>query len=141
MSVAIWIIATLLVLGALTYHRCSLRVFTLATVVMLGIATGLQLFGITALTVLWIIAAVILLPLNVGFVRKALLTKPILRIFRKIMPEMSQTEKDAIDAGTVWWDGEIFRGAPNWKNLHNIPAPRLSVEEQAFLRSEERRVG
>ena len=133
MSVAIWIIATLLVLGALVYHRCSLRVFTLATVVMLGLATGLLVFGTTALTVLWIIAAVILLPLNIGFVRKALLTKPILNTFRKIMPEMSQTEKDAIDAGTVWWDGEIFRGAPNWKNLHNIPAARLSAEEQAFL--------
>ena len=133
MSVAIWIIATLLVLGALIYHRCSLRVFTLGTVVMLGIATGLGIFGTTTLTVLWVIAAVLLLPLNLGFIRKALLTKPILTTFRKIMPEMSQTEKDAIDAGTVWWDGEIFRGAPNWKKLHNIAAPRLSVEEQAFL--------
>ena len=133
MSVAIWIIATLLVLGALIYHRCSLRVFTLGTVVMLGIATGLGIFGTTTLTVLWVIAAVLLLPLNLGFIRKTLLTKPILTTFRKIMPEMSQTEKDAIDAGTVWWDGEIFRGAPNWKTLHNIPAPRLSVEEQAFL--------
>lgn len=133
MSVAIWIIATLLVLGTLIYHRSSLRVFTLGTAVMLGIATGLSIFGSTTLTVLWIVAAVLLLPLNLGFVRKALLTKPILATYRKIMPEMSQTEKDAIDAGTVWWDGEIFRGSPNWKTLHNIPAPRLSAEEQAFL--------
>lgn len=133
MSVAIWIIATLLVLGALIYHRCSLRVFSLGIVVMLGIATGLEVFGSLTLTVLWAIAAVLLVPLNLGFVRKSLLTKPILTTFRKIMPEMSQTEKDAIDAGTVWWDGEIFRGAPNWKKLHNIAAPRLSVEEQAFL--------
>lgn len=133
MSVAIWIIATLLVLGTLIYHRCSLRVFSLGIVVMLGIATGLEVFGSLTLTVLWAIAAVFLVPLNLGFVRKSLLTKPILTTFRKIMPEMSQTEKDAIDAGTVWWDGEIFRGAPNWKKLHNIAAPRLSVEEQAFL--------
>ena len=133
MSVAIWIIATLLVLGALIYHRCSLRVFSLGIVVMLGIATGLEVFGSLTLTVLWAIAAVLLVPLNLGFLRKSLLTKPILTTFRKIMPEMSQTEKDAIDAGTVWWDGEIFRGAPNWKKLHNIAAPRLSVEEQAFL--------
>lgn len=133
MSVAIWIIATLLVLGTLIYHRCSLRVFSLGIVVMLGIATGLEVFGSLTLTVLWAIAAVLLVPLNLGFVRKSLLTKPILTTFRKIMPEMSQTEKDAIDAGTVWWDGEIFRGAPNWKKLHNIAAPRLSVEEQAFL--------
>ncbi|RAK01665.1 acyl-CoA dehydrogenase FadE [Aliidiomarina maris] len=133
MSVAIWIIATLLVLGAMLYHRSSLRVFTLGTVVMLGIATGLSIFGSTTLTVLWIIAAVLLLPLNLGFVRKSVLTKPMLATYRKIMPEMSQTEKDAIDAGTVWWESEVFRGAPDWKNLHNIPAPRLSAEEQAFL--------
>ncbi|RUO33169.1 acyl-CoA dehydrogenase FadE [Aliidiomarina soli] len=133
MSVAIWIIATLLVLGALIYHRSSLRVFTLGTLVMLGIATGLSIFGNTTLTVLWIIAAVLLVPLNLGFVRKNVMTKPILAMYRKIMPEMSATEKDAIDAGTVWWDGEIFRGSPDWKTLHNIPAPRLSAEEQAFL--------
>lgn len=133
MSVAIWIIATILVMAALIYHRSSLKVFTFATAVMLGVATAFSIFSNTTLTVLWIIAAVFLLPLNIGFIRKALLTKPILGMYRKIMPEMSQTEKDAIDAGTVWWDGEIFRGSPNWKTLHNIPAPRLTSEEQAFL--------
>lgn len=133
MSVAIWIIATLLILGALIYHRTSLRVFTAGTAVMLAVATGLSIFSPTTLTVLWIIAAIILLPVNLGFIRKSLITKPFLKVFRKIMPEMSQTEKDAIDAGTVWWDGEIFRGSPDWKTLHNIPAPRLSAEEQAFL--------
>lgn len=132
MSVAIWIIATLLVMGALIYNRSSLWVFTLGTAVMLGLGTAF-VFGSTTATVLWIIAAIVLLPLNLSFVRKNLLTKPILAAYRKIMPEMSSTEKDAIEAGTVWWDGEIFRGSPQWKNLHNIPAPRLTTEEQAFL--------
>ena len=46
---------------------------------------------------------------------------------------MSQTEKEAIDAGTVWWDADLFSGKPDWNKLLATPAPRLSAEEQAFL--------
>ncbi len=46
---------------------------------------------------------------------------------------MSRTEKEAIDAGTTWWEGELFQGKPDWKKLHNYPQPRLTAEEQAFL--------
>ncbi len=46
---------------------------------------------------------------------------------------MSQTEKEALEAGTVWWEAELFKGKPDWKKLHNIQAPKLSAEEQAFL--------
>ena len=49
------------------------------------------------------------------------------------MPEMSNTEQEAIDAGTTWFEAELFRGTPDWKKLHNYPKPRLSPEEQAFL--------
>tara|TARA_B110000467_G_scaffold128461_1_gene121918 strand:- start:10639 stop:12816 length:2178 start_codon:yes stop_codon:yes gene_type:complete len=49
------------------------------------------------------------------------------------MPEMSKTEQEAIDAGTTWFEAELFRGTPDWKKLHNYPKPRLSAEEQAFL--------
>jgi acyl-CoA dehydrogenase len=52
------------------------------------------------------------------------------------MPPMSQTEADAINAGTVWWDGELFSGRPNWEELLSFPKPRLSAEEQAFLDGE-----
>ncbi|MDP5190317.1 acyl-CoA dehydrogenase FadE, partial [Rheinheimera baltica] len=51
----------------------------------------------------------------------------------KIMPEMSSTEKEAIDAGTTWWEADLFRGNPDWHKMHNFPVPRLSAEEQAFL--------
>ena len=54
-------------------------------------------------------------------------------IYRRILPDMSQTEKEAIDAGTVWWDGELFSGKPDWDRLLETPEPRLSAEEQAFL--------
>lgn len=65
--------------------------------------------------------------------RRALVTRPVLATFRAILPEMSQTERDAIEAGTVWWDAELFSGRPDWKRLRAAPAPRLTPEEQAFL--------
>ena len=49
------------------------------------------------------------------------------------MPPMSTTEKEAIDAGTTWWEGDLFRGAPDWNKLHSYPKPRLTEEEQAFI--------
>ena len=56
-----------------------------------------------------------------------------LAIFRKLMPPMSQTERDAIEAGTVWWDGELFSGRPNWQRLLATPRPALTADEQRFL--------
>ncbi|MGB5324872.1 MAG: acyl-CoA dehydrogenase, partial [Pseudomonadales bacterium] len=53
--------------------------------------------------------------------------------FKGVLPELSETEQEAIDAGTVWWDGELFSGQPNWSKLLANPLPTLSAEEQAFL--------
>ncbi len=61
------------------------------------------------------------------------ISEPLLKLFRRITPRMSQTEREALDAGSVWWDGELFSGRPKWKKLRQLPAPHLSAEEQAFL--------
>jgi acyl-CoA dehydrogenase len=66
-------------------------------------------------------------------VRRALISDRVLQIFRKILPKISQTEQEALDAGTVWWEGELFSGAPNWYKLLAYPKPKLSAEEKAFL--------
>src|SRR5215510_14629922 len=69
-------------------------------------------------------------------VRRKLISAPVLAAFRKVMPPMSQTEADAINAGTVWWDGELFSGRPDWGRLLAFPKPTLTAEEQAFLDNE-----
>jgi len=46
---------------------------------------------------------------------------------------MSQTERDAIDAGTVWFEADLFRGNPDWGKLLTYPQARLTDEEQAFV--------
>jgi len=58
---------------------------------------------------------------------------PVFKMFKRITPPMSDTEKEAIDAGTVWWDGELFSGKPNWKKIRNSKPGHLSEEEQAFV--------
>lgn len=58
---------------------------------------------------------------------------PLMKLFRKVTPKMSRTEQEALEAGSVWWDGELFSGKPQWNKLLSLPKPRLSKEEQAFM--------
>lgn len=79
--------------------------------------------GVMGLWSIWVLLplAIILVPFNLPPMRKALISAPVFRGFRKVMPPMSRTEKEAIDAGTTWWEGDLFRGNPDWKKLHNYP--------------------
>jgi len=74
-----------------------------------------------------------LLLLNIRPLRLRAVTRPFLRSYRRLLPPMSATEREALDAGTVWWDGELFTGGPDWQKLMSAKAPALTVEEQAFL--------
>jgi len=82
-----------------------------------------------ALVALAGVGAVFLLPA----LRRRVVTAGIFKAFRKALPSMSQTEKDALEAGTVWWEGELFGGRPDWQRLLAFPRPVLSEEEQRFL--------
>lgn len=61
------------------------------------------------------------------------ISSPILKLFRRVSPRMSQTEREALDAGSVWWDGELFSGKPGWRKLRKLQLPGLSEAEQAFI--------
>ena len=125
--------ATLAALILLAYFRAPIFVWTAAAGVM-G-ATWATVLGLSAATnaVLAAAFALIATVLNLAPLRRRVLSNPVLAIFRRILPDMSQTEKEAIDAGTVWWDGDLFSGRPDWERLLQMPAPKLSAEEQAFL--------
>jgi acyl-CoA dehydrogenase len=129
MQMLLWLLTIVLAFGAVSYYRMTLFNGTVAMFCALLLGSLLGTVGI----ITWLLFIVVALPLNIESVRKQYLSEPALKFYKSIMPEMSSTEKDAIDAGTVWWDGEIFSGNPNWQVLHNIPQARLSVEEQAFL--------
>ena len=66
-------------------------------------------------------------------IRKKLLTKPIHRWAKTALPSLSKTEAEALYAGEVWWEADLFSGNPDYSKLHAVKAPTLTVEEQAFL--------
>jgi acyl-CoA dehydrogenase len=70
---------------------------------------------------------------GVPALRHRFITTPLLRQFRRVMPVMSPTEREALEAGTVWWDAELFSGRPDWQRLMNHPEAALSDAEHAFL--------
>ncbi len=65
--------------------------------------------------------------------RRDLLTRPIYHWAKGAMPALSDTEREAIEAGDVWWDAELFTGDPDWNALLDTPPARLTVEEKAFI--------
>ena len=129
MTTLLWIIAMILVLGALAYLRVSLLTATITAAVVMTAGWTLDVVG----PISWIVFLVIALPLNISAFRQNVISRPLMKVYRGIMPEMSTTEKEAIEAGTTWWEADLFAGNPNWKKLHNYPVARLSADEQAFL--------
>jgi hypothetical protein len=126
------IVLIFITLWGLAYGAARAIVWTLVPPMLL---LSLQLAGLLSLPLaapLWLAYALTLL-LYGPDLRRQELTRPLLRAFRKVMPTMSETEKAALNAGNVWWDGELFSGQPDWHQLLSQPACRLSEREQAFL--------
>ncbi|MEZ5491468.1 MAG: acyl-CoA dehydrogenase [Gammaproteobacteria bacterium] len=100
----------------------------------------LVLIGTTWLWELAILPWLILVLVGFFFfaegVRRQLLSRPIYRFFQRVLPPMSTTEMEALEAGDVWWEAELFQGDPDWKEFLGYPKPELSAEEQAFLDNE-----
>ena len=80
----------------------------------------------------WMIGAAVL-ALSLPSVRRTFLTKFLLRFLYRKLPPISKAEREALEAGTVWWERELFSGHPDWKKLHSLPTPSLTAEEQRFL--------
>jgi acyl-CoA dehydrogenase len=116
----------------LAYRRLPLLSFAVAFSVLLLAYTLLgEPAGIWQ-GILWLLLVCLWL-LNVRPLRIALISRPFLKTYLRMLPSMSQTERDALEAGTVWWDGELFSGNPDWHKLLAAPPPRLTAEEQGFL--------
>ncbi|MFY8272537.1 acyl-CoA dehydrogenase [Pseudoalteromonas sp. SSDWG2] len=82
--------------------------------------------------VLLIIVAIVVV-LSVRDIRMNIVTRPVFHWFKKALPPLSETERDAMEAGDIWWDGELFSGKPNWHTLHQYATTRLSADERDFI--------
>jgi acyl-CoA dehydrogenase len=87
----------------------------------------------TAELAAWVLFVPLAALLTLTPLRRRLIMQPLLAAYRRIMPSMSDTERAALEAGTVWWEADLFTGQPDWRRLRGFAAPKLSPEEQAFL--------
>ncbi|HEU0264401.1 MAG TPA: acyl-CoA dehydrogenase, partial [Geobacterales bacterium] len=120
----------LLLLVLLAWFRPPLLLA--AILLMLHLATSAFFLQGPWLIIFPVLLTITLLILVVPL-RRQLLTRPIFSLFRRLLPPMSATEREALEAGTVWWDKEFFSGRPNWRRMLAEPAATLSPEEQAFV--------
>ena len=89
--------------------------------------------GWIALTLTWVVFLAVAIPMNHRPWRRQFLSQPILKAFAGMVPQISETEQVALEAGTVGFEGELFTGKPRWHQLIKKPLHELTVEEQAFL--------
>ncbi|PKF76295.1 acyl-CoA dehydrogenase [Vibrio sp. vnigr-6D03] len=129
MDILLSTITLVLAVGLVLYHRTSLAVSLLIIGAALIGTTVLGWTGGTSWIVFIVLSAIVAIPA----VRQSLFSAKALRFFKKVLPAMSQTEKEALDAGTVWWEAELFKGKPDWRQLQSIKKPTLTKEEQEFL--------
>ena len=122
-------IAALLIIG---YCRFNQKVSSL----IMGSWVVLVLFTGSWHNGLWVLATLTLLVLaiiNIPTLRLNLVSKPSLKLLKRNLPKISETEQQALEAGNTWWDAELFSGKPNFKHLRDLTTSSLTSEEQAYL--------
>jgi len=132
----ITLVAIGLVCVLLAFVRASISSWLLAMMVIVPIVAIQASLSETALQIVYIALFLFVVFFGIPFLRRTVISSAMLKIFRKVLPQISATEQEAIDAGTVWWDGELFSGNPDWHKLHSYPKCALSDTEQAFLDTE-----
>ncbi|UII73303.1 acyl-CoA dehydrogenase [Pseudomonas sp. HN11] len=129
----LWILVLVVGIAYLAHRRVApLPALGVVAVYLLAMGAWSHAPG-WLLLIFWVLIAVIAAPLLLPDLRRQYFTKPLFSWFQKVLPPMSETERDAIDAGTVWWDGELFSGRPDWDKLLAYPKVQLTEEEQAFI--------
>src|SRR5438270_5306863 len=133
MTITLSILAAITVAWILAYHRANGVAWTIAfaaAAVVVELRTAIPAAAITAI---WIAIALFGLFSIVKPLRRAVVTGPIFGLYKRILPQISQTEQEALDAGSIWWDADLFTGKPDWEKLLSYPEARLSAEEKAFI--------
>ncbi len=132
MSVVLPFLAFLVAGAFAAYHRLRLAVWAALTATLL-VACWLLGASHAATITAAVIVALIAVPLLLPQIRKPFITAPLLTFYTKLLPPLSDTERTALEAGTVGFEGQLFSGKPDWDQLLKLPKPQLTAEEQAFL--------
>ncbi|WP_417663888.1 acyl-CoA dehydrogenase [Pseudidiomarina donghaiensis] len=83
--------------------------------------------------ILILLVVVVVLLFAVPDIRKSLISRPAFAFFKRVLPPLSPTEREAMQAGDTWWDADLFSGRPDWHKFHQTKAPQFTEAEQAFI--------
>ncbi|HET7437113.1 MAG TPA: acyl-CoA dehydrogenase [Thermoanaerobaculia bacterium] len=121
----LWIIGSLLLLLALGFAGAPLLLWALAgAAILIGFGAPWWLVGAFA---------AVMLVFLITPIRRALISSVAMKILTPIMPAISETERTAIESGSVWAEAELFSGKPDFRKLMSEPYPSLTEEERAFV--------
>jgi acyl-CoA dehydrogenase len=129
----IWIIFFLILMSALGFCRASLPIWSLTLFLGLAAIAVIAQPSIIFMSAFLSLYLIIFGILNIHPLRRFLISDHVLKRYRLLMPSMSDTEKAALESGTVGWEGDLFSGMPDWQKLRDMPVSQLSQEEQGFL--------
>jgi len=128
-----FVLTSLLLLLVLVKTKLKLwQVWMLATALSYPSAVIAGHLGAQIVLVILFLLGIFLIPK----IRLSIFTKPLFNVMRKALPPIGLTERIALEAGSVWWDAELFQGNPNWKELSELEATELTEEEQSFVDNE-----
>ncbi len=132
MNSLLWIVALLLIASVVAYRQPGRTPAAAMLGAALLVATlgGLSLWFALPLWLLWVAFAVLL---HAHDWRRRYVTVPVLAFYRRQLPVLSDTEREAMQAGSVWWERELFSGQPDWELLQGFADRTLREDEQAFL--------
>jgi acyl-CoA dehydrogenase len=127
------IILAIILLWVLACMRANLWIWSAALFLMAGARIYFSPAGADVLVYAAVAAACGAAFLAIPPLRRAVAAPPLFALFKRMLPPLSETEREALEAGTVGWDGELFTGNPDWRKLLSLPPPALTTVEQAFL--------
>ncbi len=133
MSHWIWAAVGVGLLWALAYREVGRWTWAIGLGAFLLIASFFSSISPLKLAVVWTVVVAACVVVVVPKIRRSLISDPLLAWFRQVMPRVSQTEQEALNAGTVWWDADLFSGRPDWSKLLAFPRPALTNAEREFL--------
>lgn len=132
MTTLVQTLIVLAVIWVLAFRRARMSTILASIAISLAICTWIA--GVALL--LWIPFIIVGFFYFAKRLRIEKLSKPAFKFFQRVLPPMSSTEQEALDAGDTWWEAELFKGAPDWKAWHSMPYPALTESEIAFLENQ-----
>ncbi len=133
LTIILSVVAVVAIAWALAYHRANALAWSAALAAGAACLTFLAAPPAGLVAAAWVAVALFAAFSVVRPLRRVAVSGPLFGVFKKVLPAMSDTEREALEAGSVWWDADLFTGRPDWKKMLAYPAAKLTPEEQAFV--------